>query len=401
MQDLATIDYISHQLKQLNITDSGIKELNDRYSSLTVKDLQDIEGYKIVRDARIHVKSIRVELEKKRKELVENPMRIKQQIDGEAKRRREQLELLESKLEAQERPFEEEKERVKKEKQLQAERIYQSRVSKLTDLGFKYNGVNFILINKYDNSEFVLLSESLKEDEETNFSENYKLAFEFSESIRLLDDEEKKQQLLIQQEKDKIKEEEIAKRNAAIEVQREIIAKKQKEMDEERERLRIQREEDRLEIIKFQKEKEELLSIKLQLRHEVIVNLGINYDERQKIYFAEFLNQSINQNEILKISDSDFSTVINNYSQAKSNYLERQKSLEESRDSFVTAVNEHVSTVDIEFDTEEMITITKIKYNDLIECESFLSILEAAGVDNWDGYDDCVSEWRKENGLAN
>ena len=35
---------------------------------------------------------------------------------------------------------------------------------------------------------------------------------------------------------------------------------------------------------------------------------------------------------------------------------------------------------------EEMVTITKASYDRLQEADAFLDALEAAGVDNWDGY---------------
>jgi len=38
-------------------------------------------------------------------------------------------------------------------------------------------------------------------------------------------------------------------------------------------------------------------------------------------------------------------------------------------------------------DKEEMITITKKEYNELMEDSVLLSFLNAAGVDNWDGYE--------------
>lgn len=36
---------------------------------------------------------------------------------------------------------------------------------------------------------------------------------------------------------------------------------------------------------------------------------------------------------------------------------------------------------------EEMITITKKEYHSLLDDSEWLSYLEAAGVDNWEGYD--------------
>ena len=37
---------------------------------------------------------------------------------------------------------------------------------------------------------------------------------------------------------------------------------------------------------------------------------------------------------------------------------------------------------------KETVTITRKEYLRLLEASSWLSCLEAAGVDNWDGYDD-------------
>lgn len=38
-------------------------------------------------------------------------------------------------------------------------------------------------------------------------------------------------------------------------------------------------------------------------------------------------------------------------------------------------------------DESKMVTITEEEYTELQYCAQFLSCLEAAGVDNWDGYD--------------
>lgn len=42
---------------------------------------------------------------------------------------------------------------------------------------------------------------------------------------------------------------------------------------------------------------------------------------------------------------------------------------------------------------EEMVTITKKKYDELVEDSKFLMALEAAGVDNWEGYG-VAGSWR-------
>jgi hypothetical protein len=46
-------------------------------------------------------------------------------------------------------------------------------------------------------------------------------------------------------------------------------------------------------------------------------------------------------------------------------------------------------------ENEEMVTISKKEYEDLLEESSKLSCLEAAGVDNWSGYDFAMEMFRE------
>ena len=45
-----------------------------------------------------------------------------------------------------------------------------------------------------------------------------------------------------------------------------------------------------------------------------------------------------------------------------------------------------------------MITITKKEYDQLQKDSEWLSYLEAAGVDNWDGYDEAINMQREAQG---
>lgn len=47
---------------------------------------------------------------------------------------------------------------------------------------------------------------------------------------------------------------------------------------------------------------------------------------------------------------------------------------------------------------DEMITITKREYDQLIESDRWLGSLEAAGVDNWEGYSFASEIHREEYG---
>ena len=43
----------------------------------------------------------------------------------------------------------------------------------------------------------------------------------------------------------------------------------------------------------------------------------------------------------------------------------------------------------------QTITITVRKYNELLDDQLLLRVLQSAGVDNWDGYDYALEEYRK------
>lgn len=45
---------------------------------------------------------------------------------------------------------------------------------------------------------------------------------------------------------------------------------------------------------------------------------------------------------------------------------------------------------------KDTIVISKDRYNELLEAEEKLNCLEAAGVDNWDGYDFAMEDFYKD-----
>lgn len=47
---------------------------------------------------------------------------------------------------------------------------------------------------------------------------------------------------------------------------------------------------------------------------------------------------------------------------------------------------------------EEFVTITSAEYEDLLRADKFLTALENAGVDNWDGYDFALELFQEEEG---
>lgn len=379
MQDLITKSYIDSQVAQFNLSDAGIQELNNKYGHLIIKDLGDIIGYKQVKEARLHVKEIRVALEKKRKELVENPMRIKQSIDAEAKHRREQLELLESKLEGQELPFEQEKERIKKEKLAAIEEKYQNRIQTLYDIGFKF-------INGHFNFEhFSYSSDDLRNFSDENFEISLQDPKKLAKDILLLREEQEAIRVqkeinnkLIYEQEQKEKEELLIKRNAELEI--------------EREKIKAERLEKQLEMEKLQQEKQELLKQKMAFRHQLMMKLNLHFEEITGIYSADFLPDMIMKQEIEKLSDSEFEEVMGNYQKTKENHIQRLESLESSiilHESIVEDMQGNIKAIllDTEPSIDEFITITKKEYEYLIKRDRKLSALESEGKEltGWSG----------------
>lgn len=330
MQDLITANYVENQIAQLNVTDIAIAELNDRYGELKIKDFNDQEGYKQVRAARLHIKELRVNLDKKRKELVEKPKNIAKQIDAEAKRRREQLEILENKLSVQEQEFENEKERLKRERLILEEKQYQSRVESLNCWGFEFQGFQFILKDTFDAKEFIIsndfLRTALPEQLDVMFSQAEKFANELAVKIQHRKEEQERleKERLAQEEKIK------AQRDEELRLQREELDRKQMAIDIEKARIKKEREEKQAEYDQLAKEKAELLIQKVTLRHEMLLGLGIEYNDYDGSYSADFfLGEKVNSNRIKILSDADFSQTFKNYKIAKSLFLSKQKELEE------------------------------------------------------------------------
>src|SRR3972149_8395159 len=128
-------NYIQSELKKFDVADAVIAQWNKDYMTLTVSGLDDKDGYKAVKEARITVKGKRVEVEKKRKELKEDSLRFGKAVDAEAKRITGLLEPIELQLSKQEDDYDAEKERVKQQVIRKEQERMQARADKLHEYG--------------------------------------------------------------------------------------------------------------------------------------------------------------------------------------------------------------------------------------------------------------------------
>jgi len=82
--------------------DAKIAELAAIYNELKVSGEDDAEGCSVVRRARLDIRSMRIEVEKTRKELKADALRYSQAVDGEARRLTALLTPIEKRLQGQE-----------------------------------------------------------------------------------------------------------------------------------------------------------------------------------------------------------------------------------------------------------------------------------------------------------
>ena len=105
--------------KQLAPFDSfkrGMEKLKVTAETLTVTDVNDRAGMKLARATRLALRDVRIAVEHRRKELVEEHLKAKQRVDSEAKTLKDAIEPLEARLDDHEKFIEREQERIRAER---------------------------------------------------------------------------------------------------------------------------------------------------------------------------------------------------------------------------------------------------------------------------------------------
>ncbi len=137
-------NYIETQLQKFNVTDAAIFELESKYSGLTIADVNDTDGYKAVKAARIVMKNYRVDIDKRRKELTEDALKYQRAINAEAKRITSLLTPLEDQLAEKEKSYDDEVLRLKKLKEQEDAAKLQGRINALLQCGMMFNGTHYV-----------------------------------------------------------------------------------------------------------------------------------------------------------------------------------------------------------------------------------------------------------------
>ena len=128
-----------HAVIEYSVTDTEIARMSEQYMPLTVAGFDDRKGLAIVHAARMDIRTARVAVEKKRKELKAEALEYGRAVDGEAKRITKLLEPIEDHLKGEEDRVKAEKDRLKAEKEAERQAVLNARLEKLTALEHHVN----------------------------------------------------------------------------------------------------------------------------------------------------------------------------------------------------------------------------------------------------------------------
>lgn len=239
----------------IGAADAVIAKWAEQYLPLKIKGIEDKAGQKKVHEARMVVKTKRIEVEKKRKELKEDALRYGQAIDKEANRIKGLIEPIETHLEAEEKAVDDALEAIRLEKVRLEELRIQARRDRLVALGISFNGQMWSYGAALNLPE-ALLKVANDEQFEKHFSQ-------FSEAV----------------EADKVRQ---ATEEAARKAEAERLAKVAAEQEAERKRLEaIAKEQAEKEAAAIAAEQERLKAIAEEER-KARIRENLERDAREK-----------------------------------------------------------------------------------------------------------------------
>lgn len=275
--------FIDNELKKFNLTDAAIDDLKSKYMPLTINGIVDKEGYKVVNEARKVVKKYRIDIDKRRKELNADALEYQRRINGEARRITALLEPIENHLALEEKKIDDEKERIRREKEIAEAARIQDRINKILSLNFRFNGVYYIsnFVDDFTEEEITITAIELK-----TFTDEAFEAFVMNAAVIYQADNERKAAIEIAKKEQQQREEiERKAENERLEKQRKEQQEQAKALQEQQAEIARQAKEIRLEKEQLEEIKriEEEKKITQKRREQEMENEILADIEREKI----------------------------------------------------------------------------------------------------------------------
>ena len=233
-----------HEAIRYPVADNVIEQLRDRYLPLRVNGIDDKAGLKAVHDARMQVRSLRVDVDKARKEMKADALAWGRKVDTEAKRLTSLLEPIEEHLTREEETVKAEIERIKRSR-------IDARIKALQAVSLPGMVPPEKMIDGWSDEEFeISLKVATREHEKRQEEERIRLereAAEKAELERLRAEEqarlkaEAERQAMERAELDRQRAE-LAAQQQALRTQQEAAEKAEREKEQAAERARLQAE---------------------------------------------------------------------------------------------------------------------------------------------------------------
>lgn len=137
-------EVITKELQKFNTTDAAITTMRQNYMGLTIKDLDDREGYEKVHIARMDCKQKRVQVTKRGKELREDAVKFQKAVIAEEKRIIDQISPIEDYLNDEESRIDEEKARIRAEAEAKIAAMVKARGDRLYSLDCRFDGTKWL-----------------------------------------------------------------------------------------------------------------------------------------------------------------------------------------------------------------------------------------------------------------
>ena len=258
----------------IGVADAVIAQMAEKYLPLKIDGIDDKEGYKRVHDARMVVKSTRVKVEKKGKEIREDAVKYQKAVIAEEKRIVGLMEPIEAHLSAEEKAVDDAMEAITQEASRKETERIQARIDRLEfDYGMGLFGQNYKLPFEAPGMEVPLALLKVCTDEqfeqfcvkiqEARTKENLRL-FEIEKAA--YDEHERLAKVAAEQEAERQRLEAVAQAQADEKAEWERIKKaeadaveaaKQKVIDDEKHAVELEkaRQEASLKAIKDLEEK--------------------------------------------------------------------------------------------------------------------------------------------------
>lgn len=281
---METIDMKETGLQILDEKETSLIELSQKFKGLRIKGVDDKEGYKAVREARITLKKARVQIENDGEALRENAVRFSKRVIQRQKELIKIIEPAEWELSVQETEYEKALEAIKIEKEREEKARIQNRITALGKFNY---ALDLYEVTTMPDDKF---NELLTQVEIDFTKEQERIAAEKAETERMRKEEAERLRLEREALAKQRAELEAAQRKSDLELAER--SKKEREWIEEQNKKKAAIEADRLKLEEEKRQHAEALRLE-QAKKEAAERARIEEQDRVKREESERLEREL------------------------------------------------------------------------------------------------------------